>query len=79
MRMDREGYAGRSGEPATYEDYMLCDPLGNKIGKVERFLVDGDGEPACVRVRIGLFGRTSVLLPVTRITVDEKKRTILLR
>lgn len=79
MRMGRGGHAGRFGEPAAYEGYMLCDPLGAKIGKVERLFIDGDGEPAYVRVRIGSFGLKSVLLPVVRITVDERKRIILLR
>jgi hypothetical protein len=46
---------------------------------VERLFVNGDGEPVYVRVRMGVFGFKSALLPVGRIRVDEEERTLLLR
>ena len=60
--------------------YVLHDPLGQKIGKVETVFSNGTGEPEYIRVRIGgLFDRRSVLLPVETVAVDEERRTLVLR
>jgi hypothetical protein len=73
------GHEGRFEAPERYVGFVVYDPLGQKIGSVERLFVNGDGEPVYVRVRMGAFGFKSALLPVGRITVDEEGRTLLLR
>ena len=36
--------------------YSVYDPVGQKIGIVERVFANSDGEPEYIRLRIGLFG-----------------------
>ena len=47
-------HEGRFEAPERYEGFVVYDPLGQKIGSVERLFVDGDGEPVYVRVRMGV-------------------------
>lgn len=56
----------RIEEPQQYAGYALHDPLNNRIGKVEEVFVSEFGEPQYIRVTLksGLFGRSSILLPV---------------
>ena len=49
-------HEGRFEAPERYEGFVVYDPLGQKIGSVERLFVDGDGEPVYVRVRMGRSG-----------------------
>jgi hypothetical protein len=64
--------------PDEYVGYVVCDPLGKKVGSVERLFVNGGGEPEYIRVKMGLLGPKSVLLPVLYVAVDEKRRVLLL-
>lgn len=41
--------------------------------------VNGKHEPEYVRVKIGLFGLTSVLIPVEFAVIDEERRTLTLK
>ncbi len=75
----RGGHEGRFEAPERYVGYVVHDPLGQKIGCVERLFVDGDGEPVYVRVRMGAFGYKSALLPVGRVTINEEERSLSLR
>jgi len=59
--------------------YGVYDPLGQKIGNVERVFVNGNHEPEYVRVRIGLFGSKSVLIPVVTVEVDDRRRALVLK
>ena len=56
--------------------YAVYDPLGQKIGSAEEVFVNRDGEPGYVRVRIGLFGMKSVLIPVQFVVTDEVRKTL---
>ena len=58
--------------------YLVCDPLGQKIGEAEEFFVNEDMEPQYVRVKVGLLGMKSVLIPVVNVSVDEENRAITL-
>ncbi len=69
----------RFEEPEEYAGYELCDPLGQKVGSVEKLFVNSRGEPEYIRVRMGLLGLRSVLLPVENVAVDEKRRVLLLK
>ena len=59
--------------------YRVCDPLGQEIGAAEEIFVNEDMEPQYVRVKVGLFGRKSFLIPVVSVSVDEKRQTITLQ
>ena len=65
--------------PEEYVGYALCDPLGKKVGSVEKIFVNGGGEPEYVRVKVGLLGLRSVLLPVEHVAVEEERRALLLK
>lgn len=63
--------------PEDYEGYEVHDPLGQKVGRVEKLFVNGDGDPKHVRVRLGFFGK-SVLIPAWGIKANHERRTIVL-
>jgi len=60
--------------------YALHDPLGRKIGKVEKIFVNSRGELKYVAVKIMSISRKkSVLIPVQSASLDDRRRTILLQ
>lgn len=65
--------------PEKLVGYRVCDPLDKKVGIAEEFFVNGGGEPEYVRVKVGLFGLRSVLLPVQSVAVDAERQTLVLR
>ncbi len=67
-----------TAEPEPYAGYTLLDTLGQRIGKVERIFANGWGEPEYVKVKLGLFGMRSVLIPVWRAEVDEERQSFML-
>lgn len=69
----------RFARPEEYVGYRVRDPLGQKVGSVERLFVNDRGEPEYIRVKIGLFGLKSVLLPVEGVAVEEERRVLLLK
>ncbi len=78
--------AADDGEPSRPIDvpercvgYGVYDPLGQKIGRVEKIFVNGNHEPEYLRVRTGLFATKSVLIPVRFLAIDEERRTLMLK
>ena len=65
--------------PEGCAGYGVYDPLGQKIGSVEKVFVNGDREPEYVRVRMGLFGLKSVLIPVRVVEIDEERCSLVLK
>ncbi len=65
--------------PAGCVGYAVLDPEGHKIGVVGELFANGSGEPEYVRVRMGLFGMKSALIPVQLVASDEERRTITLQ
>ncbi len=59
--------------------YMVCDPRRERIGRAERFFLNGSGEPEYIRVKTGLFGFRRVLIPVQTVAVDEERRALVLQ
>ena len=59
--------------------YSVYDPVGQKIGIVERVFANPDGEPVYIRVRIGLFGMKTVLIPVQFVETDKVRKTLLMK
>ena len=53
--------------------------MGQKIGSAEEVFVNRNKVPEYVRVRIGLFGRKSVLIPVQFAEVDDERQTLVLK
>lgn len=64
--------------PEKYAGYGLCDPEGNRIGKIEEIFVNEDHEPEYVRVGFGPFGLGFVLIPVQSDAVDEEHKKLML-
>jgi PRC-barrel domain len=59
--------------------YSVYDPVGQKIGIVERVFANPDGEPVYIMVRIGLFGMRAVLIPVQFVETDEVRKTLVIK
>src|SRR5918999_613993 len=62
-----------------YAGYAVCDPRGHKLGRAEKLFLNGRGEPEYVRVKLGLFGIKTVLIPVQTVAVDEERRALVLQ
>ena len=71
---DREGSPSRYAESKSYVGYRVRDPEGRRIGTAKEVFANGRGEPEYVRVRMGLLGFRSALLPVGFVRVDEQQR-----
>jgi hypothetical protein len=76
-RTHASGAISASSKRAT--GYAVFDPLGQKIGRAEEVFVNWDGEPGYIRIRLGFFGRKSVLIPVQFVETDEEKKTLVLK
>jgi hypothetical protein len=80
---DKAEYGKRPGDQAEAGDecagYELQDPLGQKIGSVERLFVNERGEPEYIRVKMGIFGLKSALIPVQFVEVQREQRIIALQ
>ena len=59
--------------------YAVFDPLGQKIGRAEEVFVNWDGEPGHIRIRLGLFGMKSVLIPVQFVETDDENKALVLK
>jgi hypothetical protein len=53
--------------------------LGQRIGSADEVFMNWNEEPEYVRVRIGLFGRKSVLIPVQFAEVDDERQILVLK
>lgn len=73
------GPIGRIEAPERCVGYGAYDPLGRKIGSVEKLFVNESHEPEYVRVRMGLFGLKSVLIPTNFVAIDQECRTLVLK
>ncbi len=77
--------AGRKepgGSTRTLEEYVgykVCDPRGQKVGRAEKLFLNGSGDPEYIRVRTGLFGFKTVLIPVQTVAADEDRRALVLQ
>ena len=62
-----------------YAGYTVCDPQGQRIGRIERMFVNERGEPEYIKVKMGLFSFKSVLLPVQSVAADQERRALVLQ
>ncbi len=65
--------------PGVYVGYEIHDAEGRRIGSVKELFSNAYDEPEYVRVKIGLFGLKTFLIPVSFIAVDEKRRILTLQ
>jgi anti-anti-sigma factor len=70
---------GSSWTFEEYAGYTVCDPQGHKIGRAEKLFLNGRGEPEYIRVKAGLFGFKTILIPVQTVTADEERRALVLQ
>ena len=68
-----------SWTPEEYAGYTVCDPRGHRIGRAEELFLNGRGEPEYIRVKTGLFGFKTILIPVQSVTADGERRTLVLQ
>ena len=71
---NRERSGDRQGEPKDYAGYGVRDPEGRKIGTARQVFANGRGEPEYIRVKMGLLGLRSALIPVGFVRIDEHQR-----
>ena len=69
----------RFTSPEEYVGYEVLDPRYQRIGSVEELLPNAGQEPAYIRVRVGLLGLRTVLIPVQSVWVDKGRRILQLR
>ncbi len=77
--INTRGLRSRFETPEEYVGYRVHDPQGRTIGSVKELFTNAYGEPEYVRVRVGLFGLKSVLIPTGFVTVDDERRTLTLQ
>jgi hypothetical protein len=77
VRSKRTGGSIRA--PEEYVGYRVCDPRGQKIGRAEKVFLNGSGEPEYIRVKMGLLGIKTILIPVQAAAVDEERRALVLQ
>jgi hypothetical protein len=53
--------------------------VGQKFGSAEEVFGNRDGELVYIRVRFGLLGMRTVLIPVQFVETDEERKTIVLK
>ncbi len=73
-----EESTGQAAVPEECVGYEVLDPWYRRIGSVEELLVNRGGEPEYLRVRTGLFGLRSFLIPTRTVEVDAVRRILLL-
>jgi hypothetical protein len=71
--------AARSATPKRGAGYAVYDPVGQKFGSAEEVFGNRDGELVYIRVRFGLLGMRTVLIPVQFVETDEERKTIVLK
>jgi len=75
-----QGESGNRFEaPEQYARYDVRDPLNRKIGSVQKLFVNDSGEPEYVKVKMGLLGFKTVLIPVTFARIDNERRILMLQ
>lgn len=80
IAVDPEYEGKRVGSPEDCAGFSALDPLGQKIGEVEKLYSDGFGEPRHLKVKIGgLFAARSILIPLRNIATDRESRTLALQ
>jgi len=76
---NRGALRGSLGAQEVYAGYRVLDPEGQKLGSVKKLFVKAYGEPEYIRMRMGLLGLRTALVPVQSITVNEEQRTFMLQ
>ncbi len=56
----------------------MYDPLGQRIGTAEKIFANRAGEPQYIRVKMGVFGWKSILIPVESVAMDPGRKAITL-
>jgi hypothetical protein len=67
------------GRVSDYAGYEVRDPLGQRIGIAEEVFADLNDEPRYLKVKVGVFGVRSALIPVRLVAADTRRRVLELR
>lgn len=71
-----QGFERPAGTPEEYAGYEVLDPMGQKIGSVEKLFFNGNGRPEYARVRVGVLFTRYILIPVRDIALDRTARSL---
>ncbi len=77
--VSRDALGGSTGTLEDHVGYAVCDPRGQKIGRAVRIFLNGRGDPEYIRLKMGLFGIKTVLIPVQAVAADEERRALVLQ
>jgi hypothetical protein len=77
--IDRGESGDRFEAPEEYAGYEVRDPLRRKIGSVEKLFVNDNGGPEYVKVKMGLLGFKTILIPVAFATIDKERQILVLQ
>lgn len=72
------GTGEQFGSPGEYVGFEVHDPRGRKIGRAKALFVNAHAEPEYIRIKMGLLGLRSALIPVQNVAVDEARRVLTL-
>ena len=72
-------YETPSGASEEYVGYEVLDPMGHKIGRVEKLFFNGSGRPEYIRVRMGILFTRDLLIPVQDVALDRVSQSLTLR
>jgi len=64
--------------PEDLSGYLVHDPLGRRIGRLQEVFNNFDGEPEYLQIKVGLLGLRFVLIPVQSVRVDSDRRVVVL-
>jgi hypothetical protein len=64
--------------PTQCAGYLVRDPRGRKIGTLKRLFLNGSGGAEYAKVKVGLFGMKTILIPVQIVSVDAERRFLVL-
>ena len=75
----RREFGGLDRAREEYAGYEVLDPMGHRIGHVEKLFFNGNGGLKYVRVRVGLLFNKLILIPVQDVTLDRTARSLTLK
>ena len=75
----RREFGGLDRAREEYAGYEVLDPMGHRIGHVEKLFFNGNGGLKYVRVQVGLLFNKLILIPVQDVTLDRTARSLTLK
>jgi hypothetical protein len=65
--------------PSQCAGYRVRDPLGRKIGKLNRLFLNENGGAEYAEIGVAPFGLKTVLIPLQNVNADAERRSLVLQ